>query len=196
MSGGSFGYLYNQLPERLMASACRTELAAMAGALAGIGYADDAAAETAECLRIIRRAEDQLVVMQRRLRGVWHAMEWWRSADYDEARFRQALAAYRAASEPPATREKRRGMNPGEQITLTLGKEQYALLVQTAEVERRTPENQALYWLEEALRTRRQMHQAWERQGLLAQLAQAREAPQTLNTGAPRPYREATDAEA
>jgi hypothetical protein len=99
MSGGSFDYL------------CRTwdfddlvgkqgNLEAMAQALTTVGYAKDAARETEELLVMLRQWEVQASVRVERLREVWKAMEWWRSSDWSEDQFKEALAEYRGEETP------------------------------------------------------------------------------------------------
>lgn len=94
MSGGSFNYLchswdLNDIVGKL------GDLEAMSQALAGLGYAQDAARETEELLVILRQWQVQTEVRLHRLTPVWKAMEWWQSCDSSEDGFREALAEYR-----------------------------------------------------------------------------------------------------
>lgn len=82
MSGGSFNYLYTT--DML---AHEHDLRDMRDALADAGAKDAADATDA----ILKAAE-----VPDPLRDLWHAMEWWRSADYAENQFREALDEYRA----------------------------------------------------------------------------------------------------
>jgi hypothetical protein len=94
MSGGSFNYLCDTWDfEDLLTK--QSSLEAMAQALAGLGYAKDASRETEELLLILRQWEVQASVRIDRLRDVWKAMEWWRSHDWSEDQFKEALAEYR-----------------------------------------------------------------------------------------------------
>lgn len=101
MSGGSFGYLHcatglEDLVTRL------DGLSLMADALACLGYAPDAAQETAALLADVRAAQARAGAAADRLSGVWKAVEWWHSRDWAEEAVMDALAAYRG--EAPATR--------------------------------------------------------------------------------------------
>lgn len=94
MSGGSFNYLCDA--RTLAALATRADdLSDMVTALAELGYAEDAAAETAGVLATLRAAGARVEASTDRLAPVWQAMEWWRSYDRDENGLRQALAEYR-----------------------------------------------------------------------------------------------------
>jgi hypothetical protein len=96
VSGGSYNYLglicHDDLGELLSK---RAELREMADRLAGLGWAEDAARETEELLVMLRQWQVRADVRVRRLANLWHAVEWWDSADYSEDRVREALAAYR-----------------------------------------------------------------------------------------------------
>ena len=94
MSGGSFNYLCHTWDLGDLVSKMG-DLEAMSQAIASVGYAQDAARETEELLVILRQWEVQAGVRLERLREVWKAMEWWRSCDYSEDQFREALAEYR-----------------------------------------------------------------------------------------------------
>jgi hypothetical protein len=94
VSGGSFNYLCHTWDLDAILGKMG-DLQDMSLALAALGYAQDAARETEELLVILRQWEVQTTVRLDRLREVWKAMEWWRSSDYDEDDFREALAQYR-----------------------------------------------------------------------------------------------------
>lgn len=98
MSGGSFNYLCEawDLDEIIGKLG---DLQDMSHALAALGYAQDAARETEELLVILRQWQVQTEVRLNRLRGVWKAMEWWRSCDWGEDDFQKALAEYRGAGQ-------------------------------------------------------------------------------------------------
>lgn len=106
MSGGSYNYLCTaQDLEDLHAR--RHDLREMADRLAGLGYAQDAAAETEELLILLRQWEIRAGVRLQRLEKIWQAVEWWDSADWSEDKVKAALAEYRADATPPASREAR-----------------------------------------------------------------------------------------
>lgn len=97
MSGGSFDYLCFKEAEELMGNT--EQLEQMAKLLAELGYAEDAARESEELLCLVRQARVRLAVRQARLKGVFQAVEWWKSGDYSEAQVKEALAAYRTELE-------------------------------------------------------------------------------------------------
>ncbi|CAL9597182.1 hypothetical protein [Streptomyces sp. enrichment culture] len=103
MSGGSYNYLYQACDlEDLQAR--QHDLQDMAERLAGLGYAQDAAAETEELLLLFRQWQIRAGVRIRRLEKVWKAVEWWDSADRTEDAVKAALAEYRqdhGATPPP-----------------------------------------------------------------------------------------------
>lgn len=104
MSGGSYDYLYTKdIGEALDSQS----LQRMADRLAGLGYANDAATETASLLELKREAEGRMA----RLKYLWEAVEWWDSCDWGEDEFREALEEYR--SQVPAN-----VATPGPQFTL------------------------------------------------------------------------------
>lgn len=82
MSGGSYNYLYLNVPEL---GGHREHLEAMAARLDGLPYAAKAAAATRQILAVL---DDEA------LAGVWQAVEWWDSADYSEDQVREAVAEY------------------------------------------------------------------------------------------------------
>lgn len=100
MSGGSFNYLCHTFDLDDLIDK-RGSLEAMATELAGLGYAQDAARETEELLVMLRQWEVRATVRVERLRGVWKAVEWWRSSDYGEDQVREALAEYRGEEAQP-----------------------------------------------------------------------------------------------
>ena len=94
MSGGSYDYLWAAADlDDLLAK--QHVLKEMSDRLAGLGYAPDAAAETEELLLLLREWQVRADVRVKRLSGVWHAVEWWDSADSGEDAVRKALAQYR-----------------------------------------------------------------------------------------------------
>ncbi|MFI6979328.1 hypothetical protein ACIBSV_12180 [Embleya sp. NPDC050154] len=107
MSGGSYNYLcfaldIGELHTRI------NDLDEMTDRLAALGYADDAARESAELLARLRQWDVRATVAIKRLRKVWEAVEYWDSSDAGEDDVRAALAEYRGdttpatAEQPPA----------------------------------------------------------------------------------------------
>lgn len=94
MSGGSYNYLYIWASDPQQLVSRRADLEAMADRLAELPYAKDAAQETKEILALIDQVGDQIAARGRVIADVWHAVEWWDSADYGEDKVREALAAY------------------------------------------------------------------------------------------------------
>lgn len=101
MSGGSFNYLCDTWDlDHLLGK--QGSLEAMSQALATVGYAQDAARETEELLVLLRQWQNQAEVRLKRLTPVWKAMEWWKSNDWGEDDFREALAEYRTPEQTPS----------------------------------------------------------------------------------------------
>lgn len=98
MSGGSYNYLCDADIEDLL-NGKQVDLDEMSARLVGLGYAEDAARETEELILMLRQFKVRADVRLRRLRDVWHAVEWWDSCDYSEDQVRQALAKYRGESD-------------------------------------------------------------------------------------------------
>lgn len=95
MSGGRYNYLCGaQDLEDINGK--RFALREMADRLAGLGYAQDAAAETEELIVLLQQWEVRATVRIKRLTDVWKAVEWWDSNDSGEDGLHEALAAYRA----------------------------------------------------------------------------------------------------
>ncbi|MFE4867721.1 hypothetical protein [Streptomyces sp. NPDC056682] len=85
MSGGSYDYLYWQVPEL---GGHVGQLEAMAERLEALPYAAEAAAATR---RILEAISDE------KLADVWRAVEWWDSGDYGEDQVREAIDEHRAS---------------------------------------------------------------------------------------------------
>ncbi|MGN7137247.1 hypothetical protein [Streptomyces pseudogriseolus] len=94
MSGGAYNYLYEACDLEDLQSK-QYALREMADRLAGLGYAQDAAAETEELLTLFNQWQVRAHVRLRRLEKVWKAVEWWDSADRTEDAVKAALAEYR-----------------------------------------------------------------------------------------------------
>lgn len=93
MSGGSYDYLCVKEADDLFADA--SQLQRMADRLAGLGWAEDVAKDTYDLLAIITTQRTRVDAAMRRLRDVFHAVEWWDSMDWSEDQVRQALDTYR-----------------------------------------------------------------------------------------------------
>lgn len=94
MSGGSYNYLCHADAEELMNKTC--DIQDMADRLAGLGYAQDAAAETMALLLTVRQYENRINAMCERLSDIWRAVEWWDSMDSEEDTVKVALEGYRS----------------------------------------------------------------------------------------------------
>lgn len=96
MSGGSYEYLcYKD------AGSIRTateHLQSMADRLAGLGYAQDAAKETAGLLLLLRQQEVWVQAYIDRLQTIWRAVEWCDSGDSGEDWIHDALKDYRGVA--------------------------------------------------------------------------------------------------
>lgn len=99
MSGGSYNYASLTEAHELQEHAY--ELGCIRDRLAGLGYAQDAAAETEELLVLLRQFEVRAGVRIKRLAQVWRAVEWWDSGDKGEDDVREALCAYRGEGSAP-----------------------------------------------------------------------------------------------
>jgi hypothetical protein len=95
MSGGSYDYLYIKDIDELLHSHHQENIEGMAARLAGLGYAQDAAEETESVLLILRQFQVRMQARLNRLSGVWKAVEWWDSCDWNEDSVKEALAEYR-----------------------------------------------------------------------------------------------------
>lgn len=96
MSGGSYNYLYLKGAEDLMTyGGSFSNLEAMALRLAELGWAEDAAKDAFDLIAMVRTQRARIEAAQRRLEGVFHAVEWWDSSDWGETQVRSALADYR-----------------------------------------------------------------------------------------------------
>jgi hypothetical protein len=100
MSGGSYNYLCKVYdPEDIFSH--MGDLRAMADRLAGLGYAQDAAAETEDLICMINQARIRIATRMDRLREVWHDVEWWDSGDNGEDQLKQELVKYRGETPAP-----------------------------------------------------------------------------------------------
>lgn len=101
MSGGSYNYLCSKDAAELL-SGHHSDLREMADTLASLGYAKDAAVETEELLLMLRQFDIRIQTRVDRLRGVWKAVEWWKSGDWGEDDVHETLAKYRGEPAKPA----------------------------------------------------------------------------------------------
>lgn len=101
MSGGSYDYLFSKEAEDLFGyTGAYENLERMTDRLVGLGYAADVAADALDLVAMIRTQRVRMDAAMRRLRDVFHAVEWWDSADSGEDEVRAALAAYRGEEAP------------------------------------------------------------------------------------------------
>ncbi len=94
MSGGSFNYLCWKDAAEIMEKAL-PDLEEMGKTLAELGWAEDAATETEDLLRIMRSFLIRADVRVRALARLWKSVEWMVSCDSGLDHIREELAAYR-----------------------------------------------------------------------------------------------------
>lgn len=96
MSGGSHNYLYNaDMPEMIG----RTEdMAEMEQRLIELGYTD-IAKDVRRLIEYCISAQIRIGVLFAMLKGVFHDIEWYDSADIGESTLRERLEDYRAMKE-------------------------------------------------------------------------------------------------
>lgn len=94
MSGGSYDYasLSSDLDDLLRN---KGKLMEMSDSIGCLGYADDIVKLMEEMFLNIRHWEILAEMYCKKLGRVWHDYEWWRSGDYGEDQFKQALAECR-----------------------------------------------------------------------------------------------------
>ena len=99
MSGGSFNYLYSKEAEEWLSGNLDETAEDMRAELTELGY-DDAAKAVGEILargmEIRRAIDDDLGTRTWRLRDVFKAVEWYRSADWGLDRVKDAVEDWRA----------------------------------------------------------------------------------------------------
>jgi hypothetical protein len=101
VSGGSYNYVCFKGGEELLSETHDRDLEDMTNRLAGLGYAADAAEETAALLAELRAARARVNAKTKRLSEIWHAVEWWDSGDTGEWLLKEELAKYRGEEVPP-----------------------------------------------------------------------------------------------
>lgn len=92
MSGGSFNYLCYKQIEDLFTSV--DELEDMQKALIKYGY-EDIAEDTQRLIEYIKSAKCTIGVLKDMLQPVFHAVEWYESADYGKETMIEVLEEYR-----------------------------------------------------------------------------------------------------
>lgn len=98
MSGGSFNYLCYTETDDLLKGSKREDMEEIEAYLLAKGY-KDIAKDVRRLIEYINSAENRIGVLFDQLKDVFHAVEWYVSADYGEATLRQHLEAYRAGEE-------------------------------------------------------------------------------------------------
>ncbi len=93
MSGGSFNYLYAKKHIEDLANE-KDELEKMREALIKYGY-EDIAKDTQRLIEYIKSAECTVETLADMLEEVFHAVEWYESADYGETTMIAILEKYR-----------------------------------------------------------------------------------------------------
>lgn len=92
MSGGSFNYLYCKDIDELMNST--SDLEEMRERLISYGY-DDIAKDTQKLIEYIKSANCVIGTLKEMLEPVFHAVEWYVSADWGEEGMIEVLEKYR-----------------------------------------------------------------------------------------------------
>jgi hypothetical protein len=82
MSGGSYDYLYRRDADELLGPGDSLEqLERMAARLTELGY-DAIGSRTRDVIRYVDHARERVTEDAGVLRDIWHAVEWYDSADY------------------------------------------------------------------------------------------------------------------
>lgn len=92
MSGGSFNYLYCRNTDELMNNT--SDLEEMRDCLISYGY-EDIAKDTQRLIEYIKSAECVIGTLKDMLEPVFHAVEWYESADWGKERMIEELEKYR-----------------------------------------------------------------------------------------------------
>ena len=97
MSGSSYNYLCHESGTDLFGdiSGAAQEFERMASDIAALGYANDVASTMEELLAIVRGQSVRIDARFDLLKPLLHAMEWWKSCDWSEDQFKEALSAWR-----------------------------------------------------------------------------------------------------
>lgn len=92
MSGGSFNYLYCKDTDELMSNT--SDLEEMREYLISYGY-EDIAKDTQRLIEYIKSANCVIGTLKEMLEPVFHAVEWYESADWGKERMIEVLEKYR-----------------------------------------------------------------------------------------------------
>lgn len=92
MSGGSLNYLFCKEPEDLFNHI--EDLEEVEFVLLRKGY-QDIAKDVRRLIEYLQTAYNRIEVLSTQLNDVFHAVEWWKSADYGESTLREHLEEYR-----------------------------------------------------------------------------------------------------
>lgn len=96
MSGGSFNYLYCRDIDELMNNT--SDLEEMRDYLISYGY-EDIAKDTQRLIEYIKSAECVIGTLKDMLEPVFHAVEWYESADWGKEKMIEVLEKYRRKEE-------------------------------------------------------------------------------------------------
>lgn len=94
LSGGSFGYLCYKDVNELMEPSSISELESMVQHLQEYGY-EDIARDTQRLIEYIQSASIRIEVLSENLNDVFHAVEWYESADIGRKEMIAELEKYR-----------------------------------------------------------------------------------------------------
>ena len=100
MSGGSLGYLYCKEVCDLFSCYSLDCMKEVEQTLLQMGYGD-IAKDVRRLIEYIKSAENRIGVLHEQLEDVFHAVEWWRSADYGDGTLAKHLDAYREGRAEP-----------------------------------------------------------------------------------------------
>lgn len=92
MSGGSLNYLYNKDPEELFHYISEMEEAEAELIRQG---AEDIARDVRRLIEYVKSAEIRIGVLSKQLNDIFHAVEWYRSADYGQDTLLKHIEQYR-----------------------------------------------------------------------------------------------------
>lgn len=92
MSGGSLNYLCYKEPAQLFDHI--NDMEAVEAVLLSEGY-DDIARDVRRLIEYVKTAENRIGVLHDNLKDVFHAIEWYNSADYGKDTMLEAFKKYR-----------------------------------------------------------------------------------------------------
>lgn len=96
MSGGSLNYLYCKEPAELFERIYDMEI--VEDVLLREGYCD-IARDVRRLIEYVKTAENRITVLHNNLKDVFHAVEWYISADYGKGTMLKAFEEYRNGGE-------------------------------------------------------------------------------------------------